>query len=155
MRFYSFVNALYLNPIQYGIQTAHCVSEMAVDVARTSLNAVFYDWAENHKTIIICNGGNVAMLEDLYTQLIDPTDAFGLPLVKFYEDEQSLNGALTSVALIVPAKFYDAKFVPDPTSPHELSGVYQYIDPDGRTTRYSIDTPEFQFIQLLKSFRLA
>jgi hypothetical protein len=155
MRLYSFVN-YYLSPLQHGLQTAHCVSDMSRTYkVNTRQAAVYNDWADNHKTIIICNGGNVAMLEDLYTRLIDPTDAFDLPLVKFYEDEQSLSGALTSVATIVPAKFYDAKFVPDPTSPHELSGVYQYIDPDGRTTRYSIDTSEFQFIQLLKSFRLA
>jgi hypothetical protein len=160
MRLYSFVN-YYLSPLQHGLQTAHCVSDMAAMVAGkvqatdNPLYRTFFDWAENHKTIIICSGGNVAMLEDLFTKLIDPALEFKLPLVKFYEDEQSLNNALTSVALIVPEKFYDAKFVPDPTSPHELSGVYQYTDADGRITRYSVDTSEFQFIQLLKSFRLA
>ncbi len=150
MRLYSFVN-YYLSPLQHGLQTAHCVSEMAVEVARTSLRSVFYDWAENHKTIIICNGGNVAMLEDLHNRFIDFADEFHLPLVKFYEDGQSLNNALTSVAIIVPEKFYDAKF-------QEMTGVksaYEYLDANGFATLYWEDTPEFNFIQLLKSFRLA
>jgi len=153
MRLYSFVN-YYLSPLQHGLQTAHCVSDMSGRYTMSDRRGDAYlAWAASHKTIIICNGGNVAMLEDLHTRLTDFADEFNLPLVKFYEDEQSLNNALTSVAIIVPEKFYDTQF-----QKAEMTGAksaYEYLDTNGYLTMYWEGTREFDFIQLLKSFRLA
>jgi hypothetical protein len=160
MRLYSFVN-YYLSPLQHGLQTAHCVSDMAAMTRklthdRTVLRDVFYDWAENHKTIIICNGGNVEMLEDLFLRLVDPCHQFALPLVKFYEDEQSLNNALTSVALLVPAWAYDVKFVPASPGPFgDMPSAYVHEPEDQPGLRFEEGSTEFAFISLLKSFRLA
>lgn len=163
MRLYSFTN-FYLSPLQYGLQTAHCVSEMAAMVRPLSadyspLRDKFYDWAENHKTIIICNGGNQAMLEDLFTKLIDPCHALQLPLVKFYEDEQSLGGALTSVALLVSEMLYDTKFLAGAPSGQpglvpDGPACYVY-EADNVRVEYKEGTPEFALIALIKSYRLA
>lgn len=164
MRLYSFVNA-YLSPLQHGLQTAHCVSDMAAMVANlgtdyTTMVDTFYDWARNHKTIIICNGGNTQMLEDLYTRLIDVAHQFRLPLVKFYEDEQSLNNALTTVALLVPEWAYNATFMKPEfsTSPaaYEWNRAHLNTDPDMPTRMVFTDgSPEFHLISTIKSYRLA
>jgi hypothetical protein len=160
MRLYSFAN-FYLSPLQHGLQTAHCVSDMAAMVANLgtdhiSLVDTFYDWARNHKTIIICNGGNVAMLEDLFTRLVDHSHQFSLPLVKFYEDEQSLNNALTTVAILVPEWAYDVKFIPASVGDFIITPNAYVHEAEGQPgLRFEEGTTEFAFISLLKSFRLA
>ncbi len=108
MRLYSFAN-FYLSPLQHGLQTAHCVSEMSQCREGSTLRHVFNDWAASHKTIIILNGGNSKMILDTYSLLKDPARELGLPLVNFYEDEQSLCGALTSCAIILPEYMYTAQ----------------------------------------------
>ena len=141
---------------QHGLQTAHCVSEMSL--LDGDLRAVYEDWAENHKTIIICNGGNTAMLEDLFTRLIDLAAQFRLPLVKFYEDEQSLNGALTSVAIILPEWAYDVKFFKGTTGPDFYSWNHEHLntDPDMPGAMRFVDgSDEFKLISTIKSYRLA
>lgn len=160
MRLYSFAN-YYLSPLQLGLQTAHCVSDMAAMVANLGTDHIalvdkFYDWARNHKTIIICNGGNQAMLEDLFTKLVSLCHKFSLPLVKFYEDEQSLGSALTTVALLVPAEFYDVKFVRGERGDF-ITTVDAYVhEPEFLPgLRFEEGSPEFELIALLKSYRLA
>lgn len=161
MRLYAFVN-YYMSQLQHGLQTAHCVSEMSLIYQRDRADGAMYmEWAEFHKTIIICNGGNSLALRDLHNLLMAFGNAFNLPVVKFHEDEQSLNGALTSVAIIVPEKFYDVKYISaadriyqgDPNLNYKDS--YEYIDADGNSIVYWSDSDEFAFIKLLKSFRLA
>lgn len=109
MRLYSFVN-YYISDIQRGIQTAHLVSEMAIDAMavgeiNTSLRNKFFDWAFNHKTIIVLNGGNSAALKEIYEELISLE--LRLVVSKFHEDEESMNGCLTSVGILVPYKIYE------------------------------------------------
>lgn len=150
MRLYSFVN-YYLSQLQAGLQTAHCVSEMSVAYnVETNERDMYRNWAVNHRTIIICNGGNSAMLEDVFSTLAEHAEQYELPLVKFYEDEQSLNNALTSVAIVVPARFYDAKFVKG----QEGLGDW-YVNVENPSDFFQEGSPEFAFISFLKSFRLA
>ena len=47
-RLYSFVNGLYMSPIQHGIQTAHLVGEMAV-----KNTMIFQEWAQYDKTHMV------------------------------------------------------------------------------------------------------
>ena len=101
MRFYSFVNGLYMSPLQHGLQTAHCVAEMSLQE-----NAYYIDWAENYKTIVILNAINVAgllELEQVLTSMIIP-----YPVASFREDEASLNGAITCVGIVLPEQIYEA-----------------------------------------------
>lgn len=107
MRLYSFAN-YYLSPLQHGLQTAHCVSEMS-QLGKIAELRVFNEWAMDHKTVIILNGGNSKMISDTYDLFEAPAKKLGLPLVKFYEDEQSLGGALTSCAIVLPEDMYNAQ----------------------------------------------
>ena len=152
MRLYSFVN-YYLSPLQHGLQTAHCVSELSVaGYAPDSLEFKIYnEWATKHKTIIICNGGNSGMLHDTWLEMFTICSKLKLPLVKFYEDEQSLNGALTSVAVVVPDMYYDVKQIAD--DPAYLFLHYYFSDKYSKSFR--AQTPEYKLIELIKSHRLA
>lgn len=106
-RFYSFTN-MYLSSIQKGIQTAHAVSEMSKTVYPTNIaNDAYSNWAKFDKTIIVLNGGNQAMLQMVYDFAVPFGKRFDLPVVKFHEDEQSLNGALTAVGIVLPSSWYE------------------------------------------------
>lgn len=107
-RFYGFGN-YYLSSLQQGLQAGHCVAELFVqNVDEKNKSAIVYDWAANHKTMVLLNGGNSGSLQELYdffSQL--KRDGMDLPFVKFHEDQVSLGGALTYVGMIVPSYIYD------------------------------------------------
>lgn len=113
MRFYSFTN-LYTSGIHAGIQTAHAVHEMFSkynarrgDDAQTLEKAeVMDDWMQNHKTIIVLNGGYQSNLQRIYRELTNISAELSLPIIKWHESKEALNGALTSVAIIVPPVIY-------------------------------------------------
>lgn len=108
MRLYSFTN-FYLSSIQQGIQPAHCISDLFVKyVDESPEKATLFDWATNHKTMICCNGGNSADVANVFLEISRIGSALQLPFVYFHEDEQSLNSALTSCAIVVPSLIYDA-----------------------------------------------
>ena len=112
MRFYGFGN-YYLSSLQQGLQAGHAAVDLHVkyniheqghfDIK--PCQDMYNDWAENHKTMVLLNGGNSADLADLYSFLYCEENPY--PFVKFHEDEVSLNGALTYVGLILPPKIYD------------------------------------------------
>lgn len=153
-RLYSFVNHLYMNEKQWGIQTAHCVSTMSLYKQNTPQYQMYHDWALIEPTIIMCEGGNVAMLTDLHARLARLSDALGLPCVKFHEDEQSLGGVITSVAVLVPDRFFncyveqqvldDGSRVPLFTNAETGEQFYQTTNP-----------VEHEFLSIVKMARLA
>lgn len=120
MRYYGFGN-YYLSSLQQGLQAHHVCVEMFNAYGRfRDLQAngqigddhVLYkgwlmldDWAQNHKTIVLLNGGNSADLAELRLFLMKGGSEY--PYSAFREDEQSLNSAMTSVGIILPAKIYD------------------------------------------------
>lgn len=109
MRLYTMVNS-YLSSVQYGIQTAHCISDMFVkyqDHLGSPQTNTLFDWAQNHKTIIMLNGGNCAELAQLYVNIRDLCLDVMLPRGYFKEDEQSLNNAITCVGIVIPPKIYE------------------------------------------------
>jgi hypothetical protein len=156
LRLYSFVN-FYLSDIQKGIQTGH----MAVDIVReyvpdepetvsqNHLNMVA-DWADNHKTFIVLNGGNNLMLDNAAAVCANS----GLPWTTFYEDEESLGGLRTCVGVLVPETYFAANY--------SSVGV-ETVEIDGRIIfDQKIDNPPpkseqavFDLIKLLKTSRLA
>lgn len=160
MRLYSFVN-MYLSPLQHGLQTAHCVGDILTkykfhqEPEQAAKAALARSWAEHHKTIIICNGGNSMSLSDLYATLTEYETKFILPIVRFYEDEQSLNGALTSVAVIVPAEFYDVVHKTEQTATGEMVQFYRHVTEGSGVIDWPSESDQYRFISLLKSFRLA
>jgi hypothetical protein len=115
-RLYTFVNHIYMSEKQFGIQTAHLVSTMMNNVAELkgedmrSYHKV-HAWAAESPTIIMCQGGNVAMLTELYEKLKPLAADLQLPVAKFHEDEQSLGGVITCVGVLVPEYLFDAEVV--------------------------------------------
>lgn len=116
-RAYFFGN-MYISPIQHGIQAAHVVTELFVKYKPLEMSStpfesnVLYRWAEEHKTKMLMNGGYQSNLEKIHKifEFIGPV--LGLPFAKFHEEEEALNGALTSVGVVVPMHmvigfFYD------------------------------------------------
>ena len=107
-RFYGFGN-YYLSSLQQGLQSGHCVAELFVQhLGEKNKSALVYEWASNHKTMVLLNGGNSGSLQDLYdffNQL--KNSGMDLPFVKFHEDQVSLGGALTYVGIVVPSYIYD------------------------------------------------
>lgn len=106
MRFYAFCN-YYLSSLQQGLQAAHVLTEMSMK-ARLKGGQYWrhYDnWASDHKTIILLNGGNDKDLRELLTffNMSNPY-LYG----SFCEDQQSLNGAMTCVGIILPENIYES-----------------------------------------------
>lgn len=118
MRAYLFTN-MYLSSIQNGIQSAHCLAEMFVAYSRgddigytlpthprfKAMNMLF-DWAINHKTMVVVNGGNSKNLHDIYLSFNHMCSELEYPYMMFSEDLDSLNRATTCVGVIVPEKIY-------------------------------------------------
>lgn len=108
MRFYGFGN-YYLSSLQQGLQAAHSVADMFMKYQYSeddvpSRQRVLLEWTAVHKTMVLLNGGNSAELYDLYGFFNDYNNPY--PYINFYEDVQSLNGALTYVGIILPEKIY-------------------------------------------------
>ena len=110
MRFYAAGN-MYLSSIQQGIQAFHCLGEMvgkysASRIGEVHANTVFHEWLNDHKTLICVNGGNNAMLEDLWDFLNVAGYKNSYPWATFHEDKQSMGGMLTCVGIVVPEEIY-------------------------------------------------
>jgi hypothetical protein len=154
-RLYAFVNHLYMSPIQWGIQTAHCVSTLSVKYKHnTEQHKCYTEWAEQEPTIIVCQGGNVAMLNDLYARLEPLANALDLGVVKFHEDEQSLGGVITSVAVLVPDALFNCYI--DSYDVIDEERIPKFIRPDGMPVlRTRDDSTEHEFLSIVKLARLA
>lgn len=126
MRCYHACN-FYLAGIHAGIQTAHTQHELAIKylastpyrnlVADESLNeygarldlhtdakADYINWANNHKTLILLNGGMASHLIELETFLTENSHAYAW--ASFREEEAALNGAITNVGIVLPEHMY-------------------------------------------------
>lgn len=106
MRLYTFTN-WYLSSIQQGIQAGHAAVELFVKYRDSdSIQHFFlYNWAEYHKTFVCLNGGNNEGISEIFNLL--SSDDNDYPWAPFYEDEQSLSGILTSIAIVLPDSIYD------------------------------------------------
>lgn len=165
MRFYSFVN-YYLSQIQHGIQTAHCAVDMRTkypahpydiskDVMRSACD-MYTDWATNHKTVVLLNGGNQQSLYDLWAMFDHPANPY--PISYFQEDEQSLNNALTCVGIILPEKIYEgANLLRDRRSNvrRVSDGVNIIVSGNGEIYEHEYTTWEIEMMQRLIQYRLA
>jgi len=147
MRLYTFIN-FYLSQIQQGIQTAHIVHELfnkyrfAPTPAALDLN----DWSQNHKTIIVLNGGSDIDIEAISNELGLADHPF--PWAEFHEDA-GLGGVRTGTGVVLPPHVYEARWIDD-------AGFFRYLSADGILERiYHEDDPLFNLLKLLKSKRLA
>ena len=106
MRLYSF-QCFYFAGIHAGIQTAHSVAEIAVkyqnpksDTDKVAAHN-FHLWAQDHKTIIVKNGGMAGDLRNLI-ELLELEDN-PHPWAYFKESEYAADGCLTNVSIVVPS----------------------------------------------------
>lgn len=126
MRFYSFTN-LYTSGIHAGIQTAHAVHEMMWKYGSTDHDRSkpkyknLLEWAENHKTIIVKQAGYHAALDSLYDELKEPSAWLDLPIIRWRESKEALNGATTAIGIVIPQSIYSLRPERDaiPSSPEE------------------------------------
>jgi hypothetical protein len=145
MRFYALTN-MYLSSIQNGIQPLHVLGEMFTKyTVESPQKSALFDWAENHKTVIVLNGGTTDDL--IYAGEIIAQS--GMPYASFYEP--GISKALTSIGVIVPELCYNNK-VDDVSVP--IESIFDYI------ARKSIIENEFTeeelaLMELLQSLPLA
>ena len=100
MRAYFFGN-MYLSSIQQGIQAAHVTAEM---FCQWGGDRTLQEWADDHKTMILLNGGYLETMEDLWGFINEGDHDY--PYAKFHEGLDSLGGVLTSVGIVLPEKIY-------------------------------------------------
>lgn len=112
LRLYSFTN-FYLSSIQQGIQTGHAAVDLFVKynpkstftIEAVQATEMLYDWAENWKTFICLNGGDSAGVQEMFEFLNDPQNPF--PWAPFHESPTALDGVMTTVAVVLPARIFD------------------------------------------------
>ena len=93
LRMYSLV--LYqLSGVQAGIQNSHSMIEYS---EQNQDCATYKDWAKNHKTVMLMNGGTSEMLNG-YAEILE---SFGVKYAEFREPD--LGNLITSVSFIVDA----------------------------------------------------
>lgn len=151
LRLYSIVAHHYLSPLQCGLQTAHVVAELSLYKSNTDQAQDFNAWAHTDKTIIILGAGNHAGVLDAYDTLQPLANQLGIPCAIFREDEQSMNGMATACGLVVEEELWAAQLNTDPVA----GDRWEYIDANFNVTLYDAGSVKGQFIQKLKSYRLA
>ena len=112
MRRYFFTN-FYVAGIRVGIQAGHSAEEMWAKTVKRYLEkptkknraALQYlvQFAEDHKTWILLNGGDHDALHNLITFLNKKENPYSFDFFK----EPGLNNAITSVTLVLPERMYD------------------------------------------------
>jgi hypothetical protein len=158
MRFYSFVNGLYMNSLQYGLQTAHAVSEVSL------LNSSTYnEWANSHKTIIILDATNLAGLKrvlklldimvPIYNAGCDPKNA--IPYSPFHEDMDSLGGVMTCVGAVIPADVYECEMPVGSMPPRDVIASFEHAVDNQYAQIFNQGHIKYLLCSLLKSYNLA
>jgi hypothetical protein len=153
MRAYFFGN-FYLSSIQQGIQAGHVIGEMSIQ-AEHELESQYRDWAINHKTMILLNGGMASNLHDIVA-LFDRNDN---PYCHecFREEEAALEGSITSVGIIIPEKIYQgaSDWRNGLIDPQELTEVVAIPGARGLMTQMVFTRFDFELMTLMNSCRLA
>ena len=165
MRAYYFGN-MYLSSIQQGIQAAHVTAEMLLkyvtitedyEVTANPKRIMAWQWARDHKTMVLLNGGYGETIRNLIEFFDDIENPY--PWAEFYEGEDALDGALTDVGIILPEKIYagSSELRSNPAAPQLLLeegclGLFTGT-PEARTEEYS--RWEAQLMGKLNTFGLA
>jgi len=121
MRFYAFGN-MYLSSIQQGIQAGHVIGDMAVKYNgragwQDGQDEMYYDWAAEHKTMILLNGGFSQDLLEFNSFLEGDLDSDSERLNEHYDgyspypfalfSEEGIDDAASSFGLVLPPEIYE------------------------------------------------
>lgn len=110
MRAYFFGN-MYLSSIQQGIQAAHVVGELMVKYnppparIRGKEWGTLMEWAAKHKVMVLLSAGYGEELYSLQKFFNEKDNPY--PWAPFFESKEALDGAFTSIGIILPARIYD------------------------------------------------
>lgn len=159
MRAYFFGN-MYLSSIQQGIQAAHCTAELfmkypanifdqsGVSVEDEKTASYLHDWAQDHKTMVLLNGGDSDALFDLSTFM----EVGGNPYPWAEFEEEGVNDAITCVGIILPEKIYSDQtryYVRSETRREPMARIqYNFPTPD-------LTPWEYQLVQKMNECGLA
>lgn len=118
---------MYTAGIHAGIQTAHAVHDMMLkymdgDPARPKFINMM-NWVRSGKTIIVKQAGYHSHLEALYRELTEFSAYLDLPIVKWKESKDALNGATTAVGIVVPSYIYKGEFAADDAAEASLKSI--------------------------------
>lgn len=106
-----FFGNFYLSQIQQGIQAAHVIQNMADrynNFKSDMASHAFLRWMSIDKTMILLNGGAHLDLKNLISNLnLLTRQGTQYPVGYFEEEESALNGAVTSVGIVLPERVYD------------------------------------------------
>lgn len=168
MRAYYFGN-MYLSSIQQGIQAAHVTARMfrkyAVGFNDDSCPGydMLHEWAEQHETMILLSGGYGENLWELVSFF--NVDENPYPHANFAESKEALDGALTSVGIILPEKIYlgvkemrRVKKLPRDTVARNLfeqARILVLPDANDQPVEHEYSTWEVELMQRLTTFKLA
>lgn len=162
MRAY-FIGNMYLSSIQNGIQAGHCISELFVKYQNSTPTASkdLLDWATNHKTMILLNGGYNSVVTEFSDFLIAADNPY--PWAPFFESEDAMGGMQTVVGIVLPQKIYETaaavrkcrrgwedlvEFTTD-------DGVVTVRKPQTKHTYWDLNTWEIELIERLNKFGMA
>ena len=109
---------MYLSSIQQGIQAGHVIGDMAVKYDEpTDHKSMFLEWAEDHKTMILLNGGFSQDLIEFESFLEGDLDSDSVRLNDHYDGyspypfalfrEEGIDDAASSFGMVLPPKIYD------------------------------------------------
>lgn len=92
-----------LKPICNGVQNAHSLAEMFVKYSDepSSKRDMLRDWARNHKTIVMRDGGDSHNLARINYILEQISPIANIPYASFCESDSYMEGILTSVGFIM------------------------------------------------------
>lgn len=112
MRCYFFTN-MYMLAQQAGIQSQHSGQRLCNKYGmgfygKQNLNAVaqYKEWARNHETSIVLNAGHQINMMRLLELLKSSNKEEQFAWAEFHESKEALNGALTSIAVVLPERIY-------------------------------------------------
>ena len=103
--------------VEYGMATG---DNPPVHIVTASKQAdVLYDWSKNHKTHIALNGGNSPEMKALAIVLANEENPY--PSAQF--NEEDIDDMLTSMAIVLPEKIYEASALLRNKEVHFVGGV--------------------------------
>lgn len=111
MRAYAFTH-LQMSPGQRALQAAHAICRIrSAWKGLPAMQQIWDDWEEQHSTMIFLNGGFSGDLQTITKTIGDAVSKYDqfkriVIFAAFCEDEFTLGGALTSVAMIVHPRYY-------------------------------------------------
>ena len=155
-RAYFFGNG-YLSSIQHGIQAQHATTRMFIKYFYDSSTRqqVLMDYGQYDETSILLNAGYSSEIRDLI-RFFD-TSQNPYPWCEFFESQDALDGALTTVGIILPKGIHEAsKLIRQGEIDPEvmkINGVVAYsevIAPDGTSKMVSYDVTKWEADMILR-----